>query len=134
MANMTTSTPRLAGVSDAESRLHTVCRSDLQRVETELEAVATSQQVESREVCRLKEAIKSIHDDLSVIKEQLARNNQGNKSSGRPKKKIPPILSVSVKIKGNVKQIIMRHECTFWQSKVKNLHSNLENAFDPSLP
>ena len=87
MANMTTSTLRLAGVSDAER----LCRSDLQRVETELEAVATSQQVE---VGRLKEAIKSIHDDLSTIREQLARNNESRKSSGRPKKRIPPILSV----------------------------------------
>ena len=63
MANMT-SAARLGSFNDPER----LCRSDLQRVETELEAVATSQQVESREVNRLKEAIKSIHNDLSVIK------------------------------------------------------------------
>lgn len=85
---MTTSTPRLG--SDAER----ICRSDLQRVEMELEAMATSQQVEAREVSRIKEAIKSIHDDLGIIKEQLAKNNK-DKSSGRRCKKIPPILSVS---------------------------------------
>ena len=67
----------------------------------ELEAVETSQQVKSREVYRLKEAIKSIHDDLSVIKEQIARNNQGHKSSGRPKKKRPPIqVSKIIKLSG----------------------------------
>ena len=85
---MTTSTPRLG--SDAER----ICRSDLQRVEMELEAMAISQQVKAREVSRIKEAIKSIHDDLGIIKEQLAKNNK-DKSSGRRCKKIPPILSVS---------------------------------------
>ena len=59
----------------------------------ELEAEATSHQVEAREVSRIKEAIKSINDDLGLIKEQLAKNK--DKSSGRRCKKIPPILSVS---------------------------------------
>ena len=90
MANMT-APPRMAGLSDTER----LCRSDLQRVETELEAVVSSQRVESREVGRLKEAMKSIHEDLSVIKEQLARNDAVNRSSARRKKKIPPALSVS---------------------------------------
>ena len=41
---------------------------DLQQVETELEAVVTTQQQETRDVCCLKEAIVSISDDLNVIK------------------------------------------------------------------
>ena len=86
---MTTSTPRLG--SDAER----ICRSDLQRVEMELEAMATSQQVEAREVSRIKEAIKSIHDDLGLIKEQLAKNNK-DKSSGRRCKKIPPVSHITI--------------------------------------
>ena len=93
MANMMVSIPRLPGASDVEG-LQAVCRSDLQRVETELDAMAASQQVKAREVSRLKEAIKSIHDDLSSIKEQLA-SNQNSKPGEQPKRKIPPILSVS---------------------------------------
>ena len=84
---------QLTGASDVEGA-QAVYRSDLQRVETELDAVAVSQQVEAREVSRLKEAIKSLHDDLSSIKKQLA-SNQSSNSGGRPKKKIPPVLSVS---------------------------------------
>ena len=79
-------------------RIDGVCLVDLQRVETELEAVATTQQQETREVCRLKETIRSISEDLNSIKEQLARNNKRTKSGGRQRKKIPPVLSVSLNL------------------------------------
>ena len=92
MANMTTA--RSLGSHVEMEELDTVCRVELQRVETELEAVVTSQQQEAREVSCLKETIRSLNEDLNSIKEQLARNSQSAKS----RKKIPPILSVSVNL------------------------------------
>ena len=97
MANMSrTPLSRLTGMHDPDDLVRDrVSRHDLQKVESELEAVVASQLVETREVTQLKEVVQSLRDDLSTIKDHPERNAQrGN--NGRQRKKIPPLLSVSV--------------------------------------
>lgn len=84
---------RLTGLNDPGDGVHRVSRLDLQRVESELEAVVSCQQTETREVTQLKEEVSSLRNDLNAVKDRLESNQR--ETRGRQRKKIPPVLSVS---------------------------------------